>query len=530
MTDITLVGVSHVPAVDGGSVSLINFSAPPPAGMQEGDYVVAVFHVASSGVTLSITNTGGQTWVEESQIAVPGGSTHVRVFHCRFNGTWDANPVFSHNLESGRAGLLHISVWRNVDETTALDAPYTSEPFAAPSSPYHVTRPEIVTQTDGAVALAIWNSRDNNSWALVTPGWTNVNGETQWRDSSISSISMAWKKVTPAGGSGAVVNRQSALGGDPGVTHILALRPASTPGVVGVAGLGAASALGSVAAFSDVTFTLTGLSGTGSVGSVSVDDTIHGVSGLEASPQLGSATVDIVHPNASSSPSGISTETGVGSVTVTILSPNITVTPTGVSDNARVGTVLVTSTALAVVAGLSTVLIVNPVIASSFETPLTADDFDLYLSGGAANTDGNLSLGGAKSSTKVGALGNLFDDVSAGEVTAGDVEYRCVYLTNDHIFKSLTNVQLWIESQTASPRTRIQLGLGGTNTTEPSIANEGIAPAGVTFVDAPDHDPLLIPDLAPGEYQAVWIKRQVVKLAASNPKPQDYAVLRVLVA
>ena len=53
--------------------------------------------------------------------------------------------------------------------------------------------------------------------------------------------------------------------------------------------------------------------------------------------------------------------------------------------------------------------------------PIVAGDIDFRLSGGAANSDVNASLGGAKSSTELvdATLHNLFDQVSGDEAQAG---------------------------------------------------------------------------------------------------------------
>ena len=54
------------------------------------------------------------------------------------------------------------------------------------------------------------------------------------------------------------------------------------------------------------------------------------------------------------------------------------------------------------------------------------------LSGGASNSDPNASLGGTHSSVALSgtAMNNLFDDVSSGEASAGDTEYRAIDITN----------------------------------------------------------------------------------------------------
>ena len=116
--------------------------------------------------------------------------------------------------------------------------------------------------------------------------------------------------------------------------------------------------------------------------------------------------------------------------------------------------------------------------------PIISTDIQYRLSGGAANSDPNAALGGAKSSTSVGAgLHNLFDIVSSAESSSGDTEYRCVYVHNNHGSLTMQNSVIWIASNTPSADTTIEIALGSSavNGTEQTIANENTSPTGVTF-------------------------------------------------
>lgn len=152
---------------------------------------------------------------------------------------------------------------------------------------------------------------------------------------------------------------------------------------------------------------------------------------------------------------------------------------------------------------------------------VVASDLGFRLSGGAANANVNASLGGVISSVAVSfgdTFNNLFDNVSDVEASAGDNEYRCIYLRNNHATDTLNDVKLFIASNTPSTSTKVQVGLdpagiGGTATT---VANENTAPAGVTFADAANSGAALsIGNLGPGGVQAVWIKREVTAGAAA---------------
>ena len=147
---------------------------------------------------------------------------------------------------------------------------------------------------------------------------------------------------------------------------------------------------------------------------------------------------------------------------------------------------------------------------------IISTDIVYRLSGGAANSDPNASLGGAKSSTVAGT--NIFDDVSSAEATAGDIEYRCVYVHNGHATLTYLGSKIWIQANTPSTSTDIFVGLGtaGLNATEQTIANESTAPIGVTFSNAAvDFSTgLSIGDIPPGQHFSVWVRRNVTAGAA----------------
>ena len=151
--------------------------------------------------------------------------------------------------------------------------------------------------------------------------------------------------------------------------------------------------------------------------------------------------------------------------------------------------------------------------------PIISTDIVYRLSGGASNTDVNASLGGAKSSTSVGTgLHNLFDVVGSAEAAAGDTEYRCVYVHNNHGTLTMQSAKIWISSNTPSTDTTVEIALGSSavNGTETSVANENTAPSGPTFsAPASEGAALSIGDIPAGEHKAVWIKRIVNAGAAA---------------
>lgn len=147
--------------------------------------------------------------------------------------------------------------------------------------------------------------------------------------------------------------------------------------------------------------------------------------------------------------------------------------------------------------------------------PIQASDIVYRLSGGAANASQALSLGGAKSSSTVAS--SFFDDVSSAEAAAGDVEYRCFYIHNAHATLTYTSAVIWIQSNTPSANTTVDIAVGSSaiNATEQTVANESTAPTGVTF-SAPSTfgAGLVLGNIPAGQHRAVWVKRTITAGAA----------------
>lgn len=164
-------------------------------------------------------------------------------------------------------------------------------------------------------------------------------------------------------------------------------------------------------------------------------------------------------------------------------------------------------------------------------SPLLKDtDLKWYLSGGTFNSDPKESTGGEISATEYvsGSVNGLFDRVEMNEAIEGDDEYRCVYLKNTHVDRSLLGAKVWIESGTPADSTAIQIsvGAGGTNGSELKIPDENIAPTTNTFESILEEPTVAnIGDLGPGDYIAIWIRYFIGPGTASVG--QEVSVLRV---
>ena len=149
--------------------------------------------------------------------------------------------------------------------------------------------------------------------------------------------------------------------------------------------------------------------------------------------------------------------------------------------------------------------------------PIISTDIQYRLSGGASNANPVLSLGGVKSSF---AAVDYFDVVSSAEASAGSTEYRIIYVHNAHPTLTMIGAKTWIQTQTPSGDTSVEIGVGasGVNGTEAAIATENTAPAGVTF-SAPSTFAagIALGDIPPGQHRAICVKRIV------NPGAAPYA-------
>ena len=142
--------------------------------------------------------------------------------------------------------------------------------------------------------------------------------------------------------------------------------------------------------------------------------------------------------------------------------------------------------------------------------PIIASEIQYRLSGGAANSNPNASLGGVKSSTAW--TSTLFDDVSSAEATAGSVEYRCFYVHNANATLTLIAPKVWIQTNTPSATTTVAIGLGSSvqGGTEQTVANEATAPSAVSFTEPADFaSGIALGDIPAGGHRAVWIRRTV---------------------
>jgi hypothetical protein len=219
---ITYFGSASTPADNGTNIADPT-AVTPPGSMQAGDLVLMIAQARTSSGTLAISNNGGQSWTSETQ--VNRANCRIRLFWCRFNGTWSANPSVSMGTVLCNTVVMHVFRPSNTSNTWAVDVAQVSANFSAPGSPYTVTIPGITTITDGALVFAAWASSDANTWGSLTGGWSTP-GSAQYRNTSGSDASQthAYKVMATAGASGNVSKNQATLGGDAGARLIIAFK------------------------------------------------------------------------------------------------------------------------------------------------------------------------------------------------------------------------------------------------------------------------------------------------------------------
>lgn len=157
---------------------------------------------------------------------------------------------------------------------------------------------------------------------------------------------------------------------------------------------------------------------------------------------------------------------------------------------------------------------------------VTATDIKIRystVSGSAGNSTAGTaagSLGKYMSTTDVAAPPNAyFDDVASSEASAGDTEYRCVFVYNSHATESALNVGVQVVSEvagggvtTAALDNIAASAAGSASAQAAQVADENTAPTGVGAFGT---SLLSIGTLAAGQCKAVWLKRTVAASTAA---------------
>lgn len=146
----------------------------------------------------------------------------------------------------------------------------------------------------------------------------------------------------------------------------------------------------------------------------------------------------------------------------------------------------------------------------------------------------NASLGKYASTTVLAAGANtLYDDVSGAENAASTVDYRCLFVLNNHATLTLQNAVVFISSEVAggaaiaiasdniapSPK-------GSASAQAAEIATELAVPAGVSAFSTPTTAGagLALGNIGPGQVKGFWVRRTAANTTAVTGDGVTFAV------
>ena len=221
-TGVHYYGSTATPHDDAAATGTANPTAKaPPSGMLAGDLVVMVGTARAAGLTLAVSETGGQTWTAHTG----GSSTNKsnRVFTCTFNGTWSADPSVSFGSTTCNSVIMHVFRPPSTAYTWETNVAINNTVMSAAATT--TITGQTTTGTNPTVTLAGWDSVDDNTWGSLTgTGW-EVTGTAQYRNTSSTdqSSTYAHKIQTTAGATGNPAKTQLSLGNDAGLKWILTM-------------------------------------------------------------------------------------------------------------------------------------------------------------------------------------------------------------------------------------------------------------------------------------------------------------------
>ena len=140
---------------------------------------------------------------------------------------------------------------------------------------------------------------------------------------------------------------------------------------------------------------------------------------------------------------------------------------------------------------------------------ITAGQLKLYLTGGAANANPALSLGGVTSSVEFidATLNDLFASILPAEAAAGATKYRALTFKNTSAETAFGCV-MYISTETTSGFTTVEIAFDAVGTQ--AVGNEDTSPSGLSFsVPLSLAAGISLGDIPAGGSARVWFKRIV---------------------
>lgn len=209
---IALRGTTSQPADNGsqsGPTVIIDPTGLTPSTAVEGDLVVIIAHqrVTGVGTSMTISATGGQTWTTENQIEYdPTINIAVRIFWCRFNGTWDApDPSVTVGISTAPLQAFMVAFQPTVSTNIwGKDADQVNAQFTGAGAPDPVSITGRTTIKASTVTIGGWFTAMVNRWFTPT-GWTGAHlGSAQYRNTAGSDQTCTFMHTirTTAGATG----------------------------------------------------------------------------------------------------------------------------------------------------------------------------------------------------------------------------------------------------------------------------------------------------------------------------------------
>lgn len=140
----------------------------PPASMQAGDLVVVYVQYRGTGVTITNSNNGGQTWNTGS--TTNSGTNHsLAVLWCRFNGTWSASPSFT--VTTGTGAMTAVMYVYRPNNSLSLWGVHVNQNNQVLNNANQTVN-SYNTTVPRTVSMAFVGNSSSNTWSFSGTGWT----------------------------------------------------------------------------------------------------------------------------------------------------------------------------------------------------------------------------------------------------------------------------------------------------------------------------------------------------------------------
>lgn len=196
------------------------------ANMKAGDLCVLIGAVKVANENIIMSNTGGQTW--DSSAANWRGASHSgEVFWCEFDGTWDARPSLT-PVTTTEPFTVAMMTFRPADTANHVWSYHLTPDTVRNAAAANYTLSQTTTTVDSTIIIIVFHTADDNG-LRITGSTDAVSGDpytdATWKAirngsgfqniaSADHAITLAYRILAAAGGTGAVADTQVARGND----------------------------------------------------------------------------------------------------------------------------------------------------------------------------------------------------------------------------------------------------------------------------------------------------------------------------